>query len=199
MAMAATTGLPPQPPPPEIVKQLKMPTFEDVMAFLKDDKARGFTIEIETDSTIQPDEDAEKQRRTEFITAVGGFIAQAAPLVERAPQLGPFVGEALKFVAQGFRAGRPLEGAIDGLVEQLDGLAQQPKQDPEAQKAQMEAQQSQEKHQQTMQQIGAKTQATQISAQAEIQKAQMDMQHSNLKHQQAVQRAMLPQPQGPMQ
>ena len=65
---------------------LKTPSLEDVVQFLRNDRARGFAIEIEVDSTIQPDEDAEKQRRTEFVTTVGGLVQQAAPLVMQAPQ-----------------------------------------------------------------------------------------------------------------
>ena len=37
--------------------------------FLRDQKVRPFVLDIETDSTIQPDEQAEKQARTEFMQA----------------------------------------------------------------------------------------------------------------------------------
>jgi hypothetical protein len=184
----------PQQPPPELVKLMKTPSIEDVMGFLRDDKARGFVIEIETDSTIQPDEDAEKQRRVEFVTAIGGLIKEAGPMVAQAPQLGPFIGEVVKFVAQGFRAGRPLEGAIETLVQGLAAFAEkgmQPKgPDP-------------------TEQIKLKTaevrgQAEQVGAQAKIQQTGMEMQRSKMEHEQDMQRlmaeSMMPQqPQGPFQ
>jgi Uncharacterized protein conserved in bacteria with the myosin-like domain len=148
--------------PQTITAMAQMQIPPEVYAFLQNDRARGFIIEIETDSTIQPDEDAEKQRRVEFVTAVGTLFKEAAPMVMQAPQLGPFMGEVLKFAAQGFRAGRPLEGAIDQLVEQMKAQAAQPqppKPDPElakveAQKAHGEQQlkQGAEQHQQKMQQ-----------------------------------------------
>ena len=73
---SATAPAPPAAAPPLV--------FDDrVMELLRNDRMRGFVIDIETDSTIQPDEDAEKQRRTEFITAVGGFLQQAAPMIPR--------------------------------------------------------------------------------------------------------------------
>jgi hypothetical protein len=85
----------------------------------------------------------------EFITAVGGFFQQAAPLVMQAPWLGPFTMETLKFVAAGFRAGRPLESAIDELGEQIENMmeqasaaGQQPDPQAEAAKAEMEARQT---------------------------------------------------------
>lgn len=147
------------PVPPQIQQVLNKPAFEEVLQFLADDKARGFLIDIETDSTIQPDEDAEKQRRTEFVKVVGGFVQQAFPMVQAAPQFGNFVGETLKFLAQAFRAGRPLEGSIDQLVEEIVQLATQPKPPP-----------------QPSPDVVAKAQAEKDRAAADVQKARLDMQ-----------------------
>lgn len=130
-ALQAQAAQAPPQIPPQVQQILNKPAFEEVLRFLADNKARGFLIDIETDSTIQPDEDAEKQRRTEFVKTVGGFVQQAFPLVQAAPQFGQFVGETLKFLAQAFRAGRPLEGSIDQLVEEIDQLATQPKAPPQ--------------------------------------------------------------------
>jgi hypothetical protein len=132
---AQATGQPaPEPPKDQIKaaqKALKLPAFEDVAAFLKNDRARGFVIEIETDSTIQPDEDADKQRRIEFVTAVGGLFQQAAPLVMQAPMLGPFALELMKFAAQAFRAGRPLEMTLDQLGEAVEGMGEMQQEPPQ--------------------------------------------------------------------
>lgn len=177
MQMAAQQGAQVPEMPAEIKDMLKKPSLEEVMAFLRNDKARGFTIEIETDSTIQPDEDAEKQRRVEFVTAVGGLFQQAAPLVMQAPQLGPFIGEVLKFAADGFRAGRPLGSAIDNLVEMLNGMAekasqpQPPQPDPrmEAEKIKLEG-------------TKAKTEADIMKSQASMQQTQLDAQVAVVEH-----------------
>lgn len=144
-----------QPVPKEVESLLKKPALEEVEQFLRDDKARGVVIEVETDSTIQPDEDAEKQRRMEFVTSVGTLFQQAAPLVLQAPMLGPFVIEVMRFAAGGFRAGRPLEQALDDLGSQVEGMAEQaaqpkpPVEDPkvalEKAKLQMQAQTEQQK------------------------------------------------------
>lgn len=114
-------------------------TLEAVVELLRDQRLRPFILDIETDSTIQPDEDAAKQRATEFATAVGGFIGQAFPMVQAEPQLAPFVGEMLKFVSNPFRAGRALEGTIDELVEKMKQFAGQPKPDPNAAQREAEA------------------------------------------------------------
>ncbi|MGR6783125.1 hypothetical protein ACU6QH_00365, partial [Aeromonas veronii] len=54
-------------------------TIDQVMKLLRDERIRPFVLDIETDSTIQANEDAEKQRRTEFVGALSTVIAQLAP------------------------------------------------------------------------------------------------------------------------
>jgi hypothetical protein len=121
-------------------KLMEQPTVEKVMALLKEQRLRPFVLDIETDSTIQPDEDAEKQRRTEFLTAMGTALKELGGLVQASPQAAPFAGEVLKFVTAPYRAGRELESAIDEFVDNMVAQAQQPKPDPEAQKLQAEMQ-----------------------------------------------------------
>jgi len=114
-------------------RQAKQNEFLAACALIKDDVLRCYRIDIEADSTIAPDEQAEKQARTEFVTAVGTLITQAQPLVQAMPKEGgALVSEVLKFVTHGFRAGRPLQEAIDRFAEALDNLPPAaPKADPE--------------------------------------------------------------------
>jgi len=155
----------------QVDKINQQPTVEKVMALLREQKLRPFVLDIETDSTIQPDEDAAKQRATEFITAVGGFLQQAFQLVEVVPESAPLMGDTLKFVSSQFRAGRELEGSIDEFVEKMKVRAAQPKPpSPEQIKAQSDAQTAQAQAQKT----AADAQATQVET---AQKAQ-DQQHS---------------------
>lgn len=116
--------------------QAEKAKYDEAFAILADDRLRGFRIDIETDSTIQPDEDAEKQRRTEFVTAIGGLIQQAVPLVQQVPEMAGLVKETLLFTARGFRAGRQLEDSIEqtmqSIEDRLKQMAQQPQQDPNA-------------------------------------------------------------------
>jgi hypothetical protein len=188
----AQGGKPPQ-PPPEMMKQvqktLKTPAVEEVMGFLANDRARGFVIEIETDSTIMPDEDAEKQRRVEFTTAVGGLLREAIPAMQVMPQAAPFLGEVLKFTAAGFRAGRALDSAIDDFVEQLEQMASQPKgPSPEEIKAKgdqqrmaAELQMKQQELELKKQELAMKLQEMQAKMALEEKKAVSDMQLAEMK------------------
>jgi hypothetical protein len=112
-------------------------TIEQVMQLLRDERIRPFVLDIETDSTIAPDENAQKQRATEFITAVGGFMNQAFPLVEAMPEAAPIAADMLKFVAGQFRVGREMQGKIEEFADQMASKAGQQKgPSPEQQKTQ---------------------------------------------------------------
>lgn len=110
-------------------------TIEKVMELLREQRVRPFVLDIETDSTVTPDENAQKQRATEFTTAVGGILAQAVPAVQQVPQIAPLMAETLRFVASQFRAGRQLDGVIDEFAEQMKQLASQPVQGNQAAEA----------------------------------------------------------------
>jgi hypothetical protein len=105
------------------------PTIEQVLTFLKDNRARSFTLDIETDSTILADENAEKKARTEFVGVLGSLLPQLSQMITAEPKTAEFCGELLKFATAPFRAGRSLDGAIDELIEQMKTKADQPKGD----------------------------------------------------------------------
>jgi len=113
-------------PAPSMPDPGKVVTIEQVGELLANQKLRPFALDIETDSTIAPNEAEEKASRIEFITAVSQFIAQAGQMVAQQPETAPFAGELLKFTAQGFRAGRQLGGSIDEFVEQVKQKASTP-------------------------------------------------------------------------
>lgn len=109
----------------QIAQLQEVVTAEKVHQFLKDERLRPFALDIETDSTIQPDEDAEKQRRTEFLAAMTSYLQQAVPAVMQVPQMAELVSEGLKFTAGAYRAGRGLEDAIDRFADQMKEQAPQ--------------------------------------------------------------------------
>jgi hypothetical protein len=125
----------------QTINQLReKPTIEQVLRFLKDRRAKSFILDIETDSTIMADEQAEKQQRTEFVQMLGGLLPQLSQMIVAAPETAEFCGELLKFATAPFRAGRSLDGTIDELVEQMKNKGQNTPPNP-----QMEAVKSNEK------------------------------------------------------
>jgi len=116
------------------------PTVEDVMAFIRNNRARAYVLDIETDSTIFPDEQLEKQRRAEFMQVLSQLLPQLAQLIAAKPESAQFCGELLKFAIAPYRVGRSLDGAIDQLVAQMEqGGSQQ--QQPSIQQQQLEFEQ----------------------------------------------------------
>jgi hypothetical protein len=110
----------------KLQKMQEEPTIEQVLKFLGDNRAKSFVLDIETDSTIMADENAEKQRRTEFIGVLGQLLPQLSTMIQNEPKTAPFCGEILKFATAPFRSGRSLDGAIDELIEQMKAKGDQP-------------------------------------------------------------------------
>jgi hypothetical protein len=112
-----------------IAKLREKPTIEQVLTFVKNNRMKSFVLDIETDSTIMADEQAEKEKRTEFIQVLGGLISQLSAMIAAEPKTSEFAGEIIKFATAPFRAGRQLDGAIDDLVNQMKQKSDQPKPD----------------------------------------------------------------------
>jgi len=112
-----------------IAKLREKPTIEQVLTFVKNQRMKCFVLDIETDSTIMADENAEKEKRTEFIQVLGGLITQLSAMIAAEPKTAEFAGEIIKFATAPFRAGRQLDGAIDDLVNQMKAKSDQPKPD----------------------------------------------------------------------
>lgn len=153
---------PPQPLPPEVQKLMALPSWEEVHALLSNDVLREFLIDIETDSTVRTDEDAEKASRNEFLMAAGGYLEKVAQSVTVAPALAPLAGELLMFGVRGHKVGRVVEPMFEEAMQKLQQQASQPKPDPEMAKVQAQMQLEQQK--------------LQMQAQSEQQTAQIQMQ-----------------------
>ena len=176
----AQPGQPQQPPPDpvQMVQQAEQQliaqaeqeiTWEKVVAFLRDNRLNAFAMDIETDSTIQADEQQEKQNRTEFTTAVTSFLSAAGELVAGAPETGPLIGELLQFATAPYRPGRQMEATIDELVEKLNAKAkaaaeQQGQPSPEQIQAQAEAKKIADEGEAKKAEAAAKAQAEQRKA-----------------------------------
>ena len=143
--------------------------LQEALTLLRDKDRRRFKIDIETDSTVLVDETAEKQQRSEFLTALGTFLQSALPILQSFPMLAPMLGQMLMFTVRSFRPGSELEPTIEKAMGQLMQAAMAPKPpqiDPAAQAAAEKAK--------------AETQATMAKAHSEIAATQADQQRKDL-------------------
>jgi hypothetical protein len=129
--------------PEDAQELLDAPSWEDIDALLKNQQIRCYRIDIETDSTIKADQEAEEQSRIKFITAAGGFIKEATQVQN--PIIQPLLMEMLMFGVRSMKAGRELEGEFKEVMIKLKKEAENPqaKPDPAAAEMQMKQQQAQ--------------------------------------------------------
>lgn len=137
-------------------------TWEQIEEILRSDMEREYRIDIETDSTMAADQQAEQEVLASFMQGMAQFSTMAA----QAMQVGLLSQDAAKAMmvafSRRFRLGKEVE-------EQLEKPLPPPPPDPEAQKAQTEMQMKQQEFQ-------MKQQGEQQKAQFEAQKMQMEMQ-----------------------
>jgi hypothetical protein len=141
---------PPSRVPPQALKLMKEPSWEQVMGLLRNEKVRGFSINIETDSTIEPNEAEEKQSRVEFVTAVSGYLQAVGAIVQQAPETAGMMGDLLTFAVRGFKVGSELESTIEQTMEQVQQRMSQPQPNPEMEKVKAETELKQKEHQDNM-------------------------------------------------
>ena len=168
--------------PPEIQERLSQPSWEQVYALLQDNPDRCFRISIETDSTIEADEQQQQQEATQFVEAIGGFLQQAEQAAGN-PDMAVFHAEMLSWACRRFPISRDLQASIDTLTEKLAKQAANPpapKPDPEMLKVQQDGQIKQAELQQDQQRTQAEMQLeamkTHMAQQAEEAKAQREQQ-----------------------
>jgi len=97
----------------------------EMMQIMRDDKLRGYSIDIETDATVFTDEEEEKKTRIEFLQSFGGFLNQAIGIANQSPSLTPLAFQALRFLMGAWKVGRTFEDVIDQTEAQLMQQAQQ--------------------------------------------------------------------------
>lgn len=166
--------------------------FDDAVTLIRSDGVHGFRLDIETDSTIAPDEQAEKQARIEFMQQFIPLLETVVPVAQGNPAIASLAKEATLFAVRGFPVARGLEEAIEQAFDQIGEGPPNPKlaggkgaqQNPqiEAAKVQADVQDTQVKARTDMAAIAQKQQQAVLDAQvsgaklqAEEQRAQAQM------------------------
>lgn len=152
--------------------------FPQAVALLRQDAMRRFRIDIETDSTIAADEQADKQAAVELMQAIGTGLRDGLPLAAQAPEILPLLEQGMLFTIRRFKGGRTFEAAVEQSFERLLQRAQQaqqqpPQPDPDVEKAKAE--------------LALKQQEAQLAAQLEQQKAEAQIALKTREHEQSMQ------------
>jgi hypothetical protein len=136
----------------------------EALMLIKDKVLRNFRIEVAADSLVQIDENQNKRDRVEFLQAMGGFLSQAMPMGQQAPELVPMLVDMVKFGMSAYKQAAPIEGTIDQALEQMkqkqaQAAQQPPAPDPEMMKMQADQQREQARTEADMQIEQAKMQS----------------------------------------
>lgn len=151
--------------PASIADKLEKPTWEQVKQVLSDDKLRGFRVDIETDSTIQPDATEEQKNRVELLSAITQFVQGVAPAVQSGAVSMELAKELLSFGVRAFKVSPQIEQALDTI-----GQKQEQADDPQKKVVQ---------------------EAAMAKEAAEVQKAQAEAREADAKAREAEAKAML--------
>jgi hypothetical protein len=146
----------------QLKQQKKLPSgavseteFMQAIQVLRTDKLRGFKIDIEADSTVPADKQAEQETRINFLQAIAGYLQQAMPAVQQGMIPASIAREGLLFGVRAFKVGSEFEEVLEQLGDD-EGDQQN------TQQLKQQLQQLQEQNQQLQQQNQQLQQGTRV-------------------------------------
>ena len=171
-----------QPLPPEIEQQMQIPAWSDILEMLNDDVQRAYRIDIESNSTVQPEATEDQKNIAEVMNALAQYMNGVAPLVVNGSLPFEAAQSMMLAISRRFRFGNEIE-------EHIMAMKPPEKEDPKAAeqaKAQADAQAKQAEMQ-------AQAQMKQAEAQIRAQEKQIDLQAESAKFQSEKQAEMIAQ------
>lgn len=147
---------------------------------LKSDVLRAYKIDVETESTMAVDAEAEQKGRTEALAALTTYLERAIPAVQAGVMPKELAKELALFVVRGFRRGRQLEDVIERMgAEQQDPNNAQAIQEKLSQATQQvqQLQQQLEEGMKYVQELESKIQSKQVEEQSKTAREREQMQH----------------------
>ncbi len=104
-----------QPLDPQTEAKLAAPVWGQVLAMLRDDQSRAYRIDIETNSTVEPEAAEDQKQIAELMTAMGQYLNGIAPLVAKGVMPFGVAQSMLLAIARRFRFGSEIEEYIQAM------------------------------------------------------------------------------------
>lgn len=112
--------------PPQLVQAaqeaqavLAKPRWGDVLGVLREDMARFYRIDIETNSTIDPTRQEDKQDIIEVMTALANTVESFGPLVEQRVFPMPAFKALVGAIVRRFTFGKDVEDALSAIPDEI--------------------------------------------------------------------------------
>jgi hypothetical protein len=132
--------------------------FEAARQLLENDDAREYKIDVESDTTVAPDDEMRKQEFTQFMTAMGGMMGQLVPAMQSGMIPPELMGGIMMFGLRKFKAGRDVEEQIEQAFAKMLEAQKEQGPSPEEQAAQQKMQLESEKLNLKRQELAMKAQ-----------------------------------------
>ena len=159
--IAQQTG---QPLDPQIQAKLQAPVWGEILALLKDDLQRNYRVDIETNSTVEPEAVEDQKNITDLMTALAQYLNGVGPLIAKGIMPFGAAQSMMMAIARRFRFGSEVEDYIRAMKEpppEHDGKAQ--------------AQQMQDQMKSMQDQMAVKQQQNEMSLQMKTMQAEKDL------------------------
>jgi hypothetical protein len=164
-----------QPLPKKFKEGMALPTWEEALEILRDDKQRAYRIDIETDSTVAGDQAADQKAITELLTGISSFIQNAGPAVAAGYLPLDAAKSLLMTSVRRFKMGREVEDALDMIgVDEEGEEGQENQPDPQMEQMHQEMQQAMQELQGQAQQLAQENEQLKADKAAEMQRMEMD-------------------------
>ena len=180
MQQAQMTGQEPPPVDPRQERMMAQPTVEEVKAIIENDLIRTYTIDVETDSTIQQDMRQVQQNMAEFLNGTASFLQAIGPMVAEGVMPEELAVDLYLPFARSFHLGKQAEDALEQMAAKANDPQKPEKPDPAQQQAEMQQQQLQAEMQveqaKAQAAIQAQQQKDQLATQSKQQQNELDIQ-----------------------
>lgn len=116
-----------QPLPAEVSQTLEKPSWTEVIATLREDKLRSYTIEVESTATAFEEGENEKQERLDLFKQTVSTLQAALPLMAAQPELAGMFKNLLNFTVDAFGQSRVLKESVEAALSALEQKFTAPK------------------------------------------------------------------------
>lgn len=147
-------------------QQVPVPSWDEIMSVLANDKLRGYRVDVETDSTVAASIESDMTGIRDVLTGIVQLVQGLGPAVQAGAMPVEAVKELILAVTRRSKMGLAVEDALEKVQ------APQPQQEPGAEQAQQAQQMEQMRAQAEQQAEAARMQLEQARAQADMAIAQ---------------------------
>lgn len=183
-------GQPPQPQDPRAEKILSMPSWGEVLPYLQMDMLRNYSIDIETNSTVEPEAVEDQEQIAKLLGAMSNMFSAIGPAVQQGAL--PIAGfkAMLIAVSRRFRFGDEVEDVLQQIPDQMPQQGQDKGKEAETQ---AKLQLTQAETQGKLQIMQAEVQVKEKEVQIKMQELALKEQELKLKEEELMQKRQLSQ------